>query len=241
MIARTTFFVLSVLAMSAAMFSAKATTVFNINDWDGTLGAVENVQTSPSVTVFNVSTPSSGGNPGSHVFVDTRLVGSSASTSRFIPFAGAVYDPSAQGAILSFDFSIDQKADAYGNGAHGWGIGLKQGANYYLLNLFSRYRFSATPSNQLIFHTFAETGLDMSDFMPWVTGGALDVSASGAPIQIGLAIFSGNGGAPSRQDRTRYDNFSLTLTTASEPVPTPGAFAVLVSGLYGLAAAVRRR
>jgi len=211
---------------------------FAISDWDqSTLNAPERL-VNVGVDRFIVSTPSATGNPGSNMRVDTRLLGGSGSLVAFIGFDGLTYNPGAQGAVLGFDYSIDQIFEAGGTGGHGWGIAFKQGNNVDILDLFSRFRFTNTPTNRTTYTTFAETGLDTS-VLRTLSGSGIDFSETGGLIQLGLGIFSGNGGASQRFDQTRYDNFSLTIQTAAVPVPAP--LALLATGLIGLGVAARRK
>ena len=205
--------------------------LFSASDWTGIPGAVTDIFSS-GVTGFSVTTPASGGNPGSALQLSTSLVGSTAVTSRFIAFNGFTYDPGVSGAVDSFDYSVDTLRVA---GAHGWGLGFMQDGFVY------RLQITAGSSS---FQTFSGTGLDASSLIDALNGPAgpgLDFSATGSEIVMGFYFFSGNGGAPSRSDTTLYDNWTITLNQADIPVPAPGLAAIFAIGLVGTIIARNRR
>lgn len=200
--------------------------VFSVTDWSGVPGAVTDVFSS-GVIGFSVTTPTSGGNPGSAFQLSTSLSGGSALTSRFIAFNGFTYDPGVSGAIDSFDFSVDKRNV---DSTHGTGVGFKQDGFVYYLSL---------PAGSPVYQTFSGAGIDAGSLVSAVAGPigpGLDFSASGSLIEMGLFAFSSAASAT-----TLFDNWTITLNQAEISVPAPGAAAIFAIGLVGMGIARKRR
>ena len=178
------------------------------------------------------------GNPGDALAVNTQLWGGSEGINYFIGFNGLTYNPSTQGAIDSFSYSFDHKRPVYGYGGHGYALTMLQDDVY---NYFGYSSFS-DGSN---WHTLSGSGLTEFDFSGArkvnneVLAPMIDFSQSGSEIQLGLMIFSGNGGSPYRTDSTLYDNFEVNLITT--PVPEPSTYALMLGGLGLVGFMARRR
>ncbi len=221
----------------SAVSTAQATTI-SISDWGGVV-APSSVSNNSTVIVTNINTVSrfnvsvlNNGNPGSAFRVDSALSGGSAATTRYIPFLGATYDPSSDGEFISFDIDIDRRR--VGSSDHGWGIILRQDGVLYHRNM---YRLPN--SNTTSYQTVSVTGQDASN-LSRLTGTAadsIDFSNNGSVIDVGLLIYTGNGGASFRDDISEYDNFSITFNAEElVEVPAPASLVLLGAGLlpFGL-------
>lgn len=200
--------------------SAQAATLFK-TDFDPGSWTATQVGGSGSHTF--TPTENAGGNGDSSALnIYSYLSGGSTSIGYFISFDGLVYDPSAQGAVDSIDFSLDRMRIPTPYGGHGYGIAAQQDGNNY---------FRGTTANTTnAWGQFVGTGLTGGDFNTFFgSGPGLDLSASGSAIQFGMVIYSGNGGSPQRYDQTRFDNYSVTLNQ-SAPVDTPATLALLLAG-----------
>lgn len=227
--------VLSALVATGVSSDAGATTI-TIGDWGGIVTGSEVITDFGTVTLVDVTLPSDG-NPGSNIRVETILTGLETFTERFIPFAGATYNPSTQGAAASFDFSFDQVRDPATDG-HGWGIGFKQDGLFSFLNIFQDY----APTNQTTYTTYSDTGILASELGGiGFPSGLLNLTPSGTEIQLGLVIFQGNGCCnPLSNDISRYDNFSITFNPVAA-LPGPGTASLLGLGLVAVATIGRRK
>ncbi len=174
----------------------------------------------------------SDGNPGDYrEMVDTVIE----LTVVFHKYLDVSYNPSIQGAINTLDYSEDSRASAATGAATGATPALMQGNDIFLFGggFFKVSNFWSTRSQSSITESFFvdwDTGLDSPDF-----------SETGGEIEFGYI----------RSVSTRFgdtvvthgiDNWSITLNTASESVPTPSSLAALIGmGLMGVVAVVRRR
>jgi len=140
-----------------------------------------------------------------------------------------VYDLSA-GAINSIDFSIDFKNISFFGQGQAVTSGIEQNGIFY------RASTSITGPAGFNWMTDTKTGLTAVSFirMDSVAGNP-DFSTSGSPITFGFVTANSGGNTI----QVGYDNWSTTLTTASDPVPEPGTFALF--GLAALGAYVIRR
>lgn len=143
--------------------------------------------------------------------------------------AGAVYDPSTQGAIdaidLSYDVFIEPDSNAFG------GILLRQGGIFYYgggqnanANFWQSISFLLPASNfgtceVLLGAVCAGTGTGNPDF-----------STSGGPIEFGFYQAVRLTSITNRTLGSRVDNWSVTVNR----VPEPGTATLLLAGLLML-------
>lgn len=178
----------------------------------------------------SVGTQTTGGNPGFGRQVTNNLIigGEVYALHRYGTSTATRYEPLVSGAIASVDFSIDAKwLSGIGGLGHGITIGAKQGTVVY------RAGFDTTGSDGL-WHTHAATGFTAASFVAVGGSGAIDFSATGAPIRFGFLVSNGAVNE-SYTNVVLYDNFQVVVHN----VPAPASAAVLCLG--GLTAIRRRR
>ncbi|MCP5140812.1 MAG: PEP-CTERM sorting domain-containing protein [Chromatiales bacterium] len=214
-------------ALALNVNATQAAVVMTATDWSG----FTNVTTTKNVGASN--TFSASGTTEMQIF--SSLVGGSAETQRLVWDSTFSYDPGVSGAVDSIDFSIDQRRVGGTPGAHGWGVGFMQDSNVFL---FSGYH--AFGAGTYSWNTWDATDITASTYWLQATAAGLvaptatlDLSASGNEIYVGVFIFSGNGGSPTRNDTTAYDNLSVSFNAVDNAVPAPGALALLLTGLAG--------
>jgi hypothetical protein len=145
-----------------------------------------------------------------------------------------VHNPSADGAINSFDFSMDATGLF---GGFNFGIALRQGGNIFQLPLLNINQVDP-------FLPQSQTGLTAANFTPIENAGTLDFSAVGGAIDFGFFFrtCTGPAGRESFQFSAGFDKFSVEIDNQLVlGVPEPGTLALLGIGLGGLGFLRRRR
>ncbi len=227
--------VLPALALGLGAASACAAPVQFL---DGTFNLANYTQrayaTDPSVTI-SASQITSGGNPGDALSVQFSNSGGAVNLISYQGFVNTSfsYDPSAQGAVTGIDFSSDRYVD-FGSSLNPQVTTfsrplLLQSGVYYLAPF-------ADPQTRGAWFTSAITGLTAADFssFDFVTGASNaalhpDFSASGAPIELGLASRFALGTALqpfTLSGQFRFDNLAITVEPAAT-VPEPPTWALL--------------
>jgi hypothetical protein len=251
---RTATLALAAAACGLAATPALASVTFTdatFNTVDYTLGSFKD----PAVTVTSNGQTATGGNPGPALQGTASSTGVNAKGVLFTALNnGFVYDPTANGAITSLDFSLDRFA-SFTNGGAATPVGsyslrllAEQDAQLY------QATFVFGPFNQPggSWHSLTQNGIGAASFS---TLNATNFTGSGAfgglnfggdAITFGFAMRAGvpldGSGNPSTLDQTsdlRADNFSLTVHTAA--VPEPASWAFMILGLGGVGGAIRTR
>ena len=243
-----------VLPAIAVGFSAAGASAAPVQFFDGTFNLANYTQptyaTDPSVTI-TASQIASGGNPGDALSVKFSNSGGAVNLNSYQGFVNTSfsYDPSAQGAVTGIDFSSDRYVD-FGSSLNPQLTTfsrplLLQSGVYYLAPFLD-------PQTRGAWFTSAITGLTAADFSGFDFGtgasnAALhpDFSASGAPIELGLAsrFALGTAGQPiTLSGEFRFDNLAITVANAgAATVPEPPTWALLGLGLTALVWRHRRR
>jgi hypothetical protein len=188
------------------------------------------------------------GNPGSglqSVFVTSVDGGTSGTAADFIGIMNTTfsYNPGS-GAVSSIDVSIDKDltADLANNYGNTFRFLLEQDGNFYQFGIPGP---SLLGSGTTGFNTISGTDIIAADFALINTSNAtlnpaINPNFSGDPILFGIGQYLSSTGLASDNPTVTYayDNFDVTVHTASVPEPT--SLALFGSGLAG-AAAMRRR
>ncbi|MEM7407116.1 MAG: hypothetical protein AAF458_17590 [Pseudomonadota bacterium] len=181
----------------------------------------------------SVGSLGAGGNPGSLLQGTVNLTPphpTSVNASAFAP--QFVFDPSAEGAINAFDFSMD--ATGF-RGNFAFGIALRQNGNIFQRQLNNILQIDP-------FITQAQIGLTAADFAAVDNAGTLDFSDSGSAIDFGFFYRTSTApaGNQSFQFSARFDNFSVVIDNAAVEASEPVSLGLAAGGL-ALAGMVRRR
>lgn len=222
--------VCSALALLAASSPARGDVAFVDTEFSNTTWGFETATAGPGGT--SVPSQVGGGNPGfARQVVNTVNSGGGATIfgfSRYGATTATRYDPVAQGAILSIDWSIDSRwLSGIGGQGRSIMLGAKQGSILY----FADYDITSSDG---LWHPRGAFNLAAPDFQPLFAGPAIDFSAAGAPLRFGFIV--GNSGDTPYSNTAVYDNFSLTIHNL--PAPPIGGTA---AGLAVLAGTRRRR
>lgn len=118
--------------------------------------------------------------PARHLNVELTLEPASGfSIIQGVWFWHEAYDPATSGEFASIRYSEDAIYIAPGTGnGHGTGVALRQNDSIFT------YRVDFTPNDT--WTPITGCGIRASDFARWTGSGALDFSASGAPIEVGF-------------------------------------------------------
>lgn len=204
---------------------------FNLADWQSTRYYWGN---GGSITLSQVA---SGGNPGKFLEIDHYVQPAGADPSvvygLHIP-NGAAYTPSVQGEITAVDFSVNYKNLQTTAAGIGFALALRQDGNIYQV-------FQSLSGTIPGWQGDAGFGLQASSFglMTPISYSFIvdfahnpDFSASGSPIEFGLATWRAS---PSTMviENVGFDNWSVTV------VPEPTTFVMLALG--GLLVKRRRK
>ena len=204
---------------------------FNLSDWD-----VTNITFGPGGDC-SMSQTASGGNPGSFGEVTVNTYATEDVAGGIIGFLrnlAAIYDPQAQGAILSVDYMEDAKwlwSEIHGQGAT-TGAALRQDGIVYIQ--------SALPWNNCpedVWTPKNRSGLSSEDFaqpLELVYGSAdtthPDFSAEGSIIEFGF--FRWNSRPAHKPDgRTHIvgiDNWNLTVINGHSSVPSMNRYGITI-------------
>ena len=206
--------------VQAALFTDNT---FNNADWTTTVLLLGN---GGSVSAGQVG---SGGNPGSYRSVTNSVnpAGASASIVHGYHLSPLMtYSFLSSGAIASMDFSFDYSIATF-NKQVGVGLAIEQNGNVF----YGDYTIvSGAP-----WQTLSASGLHASNFTAPVFAGALDFSATAAPIKLGfLAANSDDPFGPGYSATIGIDNFSVNVTSVPEP-------ATVAVGLLCLGVGMARR
>jgi len=203
--------------------------------------------TDPSVSVAVAAVGS--GNPGAALALGYTNAGGPVNMVSMIGFINNAfsYDPGAQGALASVDFSNDRfvdGGDAFLNASlvtYSRAL-IAQGGHYYYAAIFDAGQPRQT------WYTTAASGVTSAAFglFDFTTGSFdatqhPDFSAGGGTLGFGFLnrFFLDTSGSPYALNATfGYDNIAVTLNAA--PVPEPTSAALLLAGL-GVAAFIARR
>lgn len=234
----------------AALVTAPA--VLALSYSDGTFATadwtqVDVVQTGIATATYLRDT--SGGNPGALTLVQyvvPRSTFSYQNDTRVADIATAfAYDPAVQGALGTMDFALDMRG--IGNFFTFTSLGSVRPA---LLQGGKVYTVAGADVAPVLGVDWASANWSFDAGDDWRSAAAVierpDFSASGAPIQFGfrwnIATFCTDpAGCRGGSLAVGFDNFSVTALAAAAPVPEPGQWALLLSGLGLLAGVVRRR
>lgn len=238
------------LTATSALAAQTTFTDTTFNGGDYTLGSFHDA----AVTVNSYGQTATG-NPG------TALQGTVSSTG--VNLTGVlltalnnsfVYDPTANGAITSLDFSLDRFTDPTNGGqpslVGSYSLRLlaeQDGQLYQATYIFGPFNqpggtWNLLSQNGILASQFST--LDAINFTGAGTFGGLNFG--GDAITFGFAMrgsgaFDANG-APSTFDQTndlRADNFTLTVNAAG--VPEPANWTLMIVGLGGLGGLMRSR
>src|SRR5262245_32170817 len=123
---------LSVLLLGSLPLSAAALTLSDGTFADADWSALEIVDTSGSAS-FSVSHESAGGNPDDFRQTQHTVPGSAQSIILDHIYAGGHYDPAAEGAIQTIDFTLDVRfvGGSVGTSRVGYQLLLVQGDSHY--------------------------------------------------------------------------------------------------------------
>jgi len=196
---------LLLLLLSCAGPSAADTTVSDgtLSDADWSVTKIADTTANPGLTAVTGAQVGSGGNPDAYRRVDHNWTGPGGVTFVHLK-AGAVIDPAAVGGITSIDYAIDVNLfDGGSSGTVAYGLVLFQNGNYNLSIP------QALPVNPFTWSHVAFTGLTNPSF----SGPGLDLSAAGAPIQVGYYTSNGTGFTETAHTASGLDNFSVTFHT----------------------------
>ncbi len=193
---------------------------FNNGDWSLTI-----LVNRGGGAVMTGSQNGSGGNPGAYRNVTDQLNAPPSGDYTAIVglhlMNGAVYTPSAQGAITSIDCSLDFEMYAPGfSGAQmGFGPALRQGGVAY-----SAYAASGNAS----WLTFAMPGLVQSSFVAADGVSNPDFSLAGGPIELGFETSNSTCVSCSGYSNgAGFDNWSMVVHTPGLAGVPPGIPAAL--------------
>ncbi|MBU6413774.1 MAG: hypothetical protein KGS45_09885 [Planctomycetes bacterium] len=178
-----------------------------------------------SVTAAQLS---SGGNPGQARSV-TNTTGTGPDQTifglhRYGTTNATRYEPLNQGAIASVDFSIDFAfRSGVGGQGHGLALGAKQGTVIYAAA-------ATVTGSSTAWNTYSVTGLSAADFTAVSGTGAINFSASGAPIRFGFITSNSNGSSgTSYFNEIAYDNFLVRVNQVPAPTWTSVVCGTLIT------------
>ena len=183
----------------------------------------------------SVAQVGTGGSQGNVLQGTVNLIApfpSSVNASAFNP--QFVFNPSVDGAITDFDFSMDATGHI---GGFAFGIALRQNGN-----IFQRRLNNILQPDPFITQT--QLGLMAADFAAIDNAGSLDFSAAGSAIDFGFFFSTSRPNGTGRsQFAARFDDFQVTINneTAAVPAPEPGSMALMAGGFALFASAARRR
>ena len=221
--------------------SATVITDGTFNDSDWTTFKIPGSDSTPGENgVVAVDRLTTGGNPDA--FRQTSLQftgvgGVSNGIAALTLYTATVFDPSS-GAIVSFDYSFHGMAvpGNVGNG-HGVSIAARQAGN-----IFFGQSFAVHGINNTAWNSYSGAGVTANDFSCFLCSATLELTTSGAPIELGFVH------ASSTQQSIRVfrtigmDNVLLRSNLAGAPPASPATSpptAALM--LLGLVATVRFR
>jgi hypothetical protein len=159
----------------------------------------------------------SGGSPGEYRRIVNAVPPPGTQITTFHRRLGLPYDPQAQGAIASLDYSEDALNE-------GWGQG--QGAAPAIFQNGAVYGgpYFYTPETSWVQHSFSD--LTAQSFWKWAGPGNEhpDFSATASPLEFGFLRANSQPGF--RGISAGIDNWTFAIT----PVPEPAALLLLVFG-----------
>jgi hypothetical protein len=192
----------------------------------------------PSITV-SVSQTLTGGDPGAALQILIGQPGSNAfSLNLGFLNTSFVYDPAAQGQLLSLNASVDGYVQSSNRSLNILTFNpiIFQSGNYYIANI-------VIPGSQGIWNAETASGLTASDFdlLSFATGttdSTQHPDFSGGVMLLGLeAGVSADGSRATNYD-LRNDNLVFSLNSA---VPEPGSLTLALLGATGIGIVCRAR
>ncbi len=247
------------LALAAAACALAATPALaSVTFTDATFNTVDYTPGSfqdAAVTVTSNGQTATGGNTGPALQGTASATGLNAKGVLFTALNNSfVYNPTANGAITSLDFSLDRFAKVTNGGvdsligSYSLRLLAEQDAQLY------QATFVFGPFNQSggTWHSLMQNGISAASFSTldatnFTSSGAFGgLNFGGDAITFGFAMRAGvpldANGNPSTFPQTtdlRADNFSLTVHTAA--VPEPASWALMILGMGGVGGAIRTR
>jgi len=224
------------LLVAIAAGTLPAAVIFS--DGDFTTGWTDTMVVNQNLASFTYlpSNPVSGGNTGAFRQENHTMVqNSSASLAAgvwMVLYSAATYNPSAQGAIMTVDFSYDLLRIAGGNTGYGLGI-VQNGRNYraYFGDLpgasWAPFSHSALTSSTVI------EMLDSGPYPHLDVNSHPDFTLAGSNIQFGYLVLNSISG--SINHTTGIDNWQVTLNNAPIATPEPSGFVLAGSALLAIA------
>lgn len=231
------------LSFMAAGHGANAAIILNDTQFNNADWSVVEMRDDGNNSTTSASQVLAGGNGGAYRHGVNRMGGPT--VVRYAHMFNATYDPTADGAVDSIDWSYDAtilSATNPSNGAVSTGILLEQNGVYYAAAPFLNP--SITPPMQPVWSSNSGTGLQAVNFFAVDGAGTPDFSLGAAAIRFGFLISNSTGQVLGRDVTWGIDNWRVRINnrTGTPPpvaVAEPSVLALLALG--GLFLGLRRR